>query len=140
MADFHWHKDYELGVEALDEPHRKLVDLAGQVAKRLRAQAPKEELAASVRALADFTASHFAEEERLMSSSGYRENTVHAEHHGELLGQLERFALRLLSHNCSREATRTLHFLRHWVAHHITHSDRKFAAHLSSQGVKNNAA
>lgn len=134
MADFRWHKDYELGVAALDEPHRKLVDLAGEVAERLRAKAPKEELAAGVRALAHYTATHFAEEERLMFSSGYRENTVHAEHHNELLGQLERFAQRLLSHNCSRETTRTLHFLRHWVAHHITHSDRKFAAHLSSQG------
>lgn len=134
MADFRWRKKYELGMAAFDKPHRRLLALAGEVAQRVRARAPAEEVAASVRALADFTAAHFAEEERLMAASGYRENAVHAEQHGELLGQLERFARRLISHKKHpHDSAKTLAFLRDWVALHIMHSDRKLADHLSSQ-------
>lgn len=133
MSGFHWQKEYEHGVPALDEPHRKLLALAGEVAQRILARAPHEEVAASVRALAEFTAAHFSEEERLMAVSGFGENAVHAEHHGELLDQLERFACRLDSHDSARDSARTLAFLRDWVAHHIMHSDRKLAAHLLSE-------
>ena len=112
MPDFRWHKEYELGLPELDDAHRKMIALAGEVALRMRARAPGEDLAESVRALARFTAEHFADEERLMARTGYHEHGVHSEQHGELLGQFERFAVRLLSHNCSRDATRTLAFLR----------------------------
>lgn len=132
MTDFQWHEQYRLGVAALDEPHRRLLDLAGELAQCIRAGASKEDVAASVHALAQFTAAHFTEEERLMASCGFSDNLVHAEHHGELLDQLERFAARVISHNSPDDAAKTLGFLRDWAANHILHSDRQLAAHLLS--------
>lgn len=134
MIDFNWHEDFELGVTALDDPHRRLLALAGEVAQCLRAGAPKEKIAASVRALSEFAASHFAAEERLMAACGYCENTVHAEHHGELVGQFERFAQRVMTHHSAAGSGKMLAFLRAWVTRHIQHTDRKLAAHLSSRG------
>lgn len=138
MPDFRWHKEYELGVPELDDAHRQMICMAGEIARRLRARAPREDLAARVQALARFSASHFAHEERLMADCGYESQAVHHEQHGELLGQFERFGRRLLSHNCGRDATKTLAFLRDWVAHHITHQDRKLADHLRLLGENGN--
>ncbi len=138
MSGFHWRKEFHLGVAELDDPHRRMIALAAEIARCLRTGAAKDETVERVRALTDFAAWHFMEEEKLMVATGFEGSHVHAEQHGELLGQLERFAQRVLSHNCSLESNKMLAFLRHWVAHHIMHSDREIARHVLSQGEKIN--
>ena len=135
MAErFDWHESYELGVELLDVHHRQLMVLAAEVARRAEGHAPRAELEAALEALTSFTAAHFAAEERAMVEAGFDDTTHHHEQHGELLGQLRRFGARLLRERSREDIAKTLTFLSKWVVHHILHSDRKFAEHLSFRG------
>lgn len=135
VQELAWQPRFETGVGALDEQHRALVAHVAEVARLVRDRAPKEQLVSAVGTLARFTAEHFAHEERLMAGSPGAEDTVHLEHHRELLGQIERFARRVETRPCPRDAARTVAFLKDWVSHHILHSDRKLATHLLAQNA-----
>lgn len=143
MLNFHWRNEYDLGVSALDTAHRKIFALAGTVAQHALAEASKEEMAASLHELIECTTLHFADEERLMDESGFLDDGHHNTHlhqHEELLGQLHRFAGRLLADDHKYDLNRTLVFLHKWVTLHIVHSDIKLAAHLLSRDAIAQAA
>ena len=130
MKEFRWEERFKLGVRELDEPHRRLVELTAELSQIIAENAPRESIVAAARALAGFTAAHFAEEERLMAETDFPEDAVHKEHHAELLDQLERFAERLATHGSAQDNAKTIAFLRQWAMHHVMHSDRELAKHL----------
>ncbi len=130
-----WSKHLELHVPKLDAQHRRLVELAGELARLLHDGASAAELAGQLAAVAKFITHHFAEEERLMKQFGFPSDGIHIGHHRELLDQFSRFSRRLVERHSRTDAKKAIEFLKHWVYHHITHSDRKLAQHLLAQGV-----
>ena len=130
-----WNLRLELGVRVLDTHHQRLIAMTNEVIAATRGPAPRAEVLAKLDALVGFTTWHFAFEEDLMVETAYRDCTGHSEQHGELLGQLARFAQRIKGEGAgSPQSAKTFGFLGRWVTQHILLTDRPLAAHLIDRG------
>lgn len=130
-----WRPELELGVRVLDTHHRRLVALTLEVYEKARGGASQAEVLKRLRALIDFAAWHFGFEESVMAETGFREKAAHGEQHGELLGQLQRFAGRVETGAAGPlHSARTFAFLDAWVMRHILLTDRCLAEYLVDRG------
>jgi len=128
-ARLRWHDDYSVGIEAIDKQHRRLFDLANQLAVEIGSEAVAE----AVESLVAYTMYHFAEEEGLLRRHGYSEVEGHQQRHRTLLDQVREFGDRLSGTGLS--ADELTDFLHKWIVNHILIEDRKFGPFLNSKGV-----
>src|SRR6185369_17449224 len=83
----------------------------------------------------DYTAYHFAYEEKLLGQYGYADEPAHRAEHAKLTQQAKTLVQKLDAGQ-SHVAMATLKFLCDWLNNHILVSDRKFAPFLIKKGVR----
>ena len=132
MDSFKWDKDYETGLERIDDQHRHLVDLINSFAERVTYRridsAALDEVFGN---LAQYAEHHFSEEEGMMSRERVdsRHRARHHRAHRDFLKQVS--SLRPVT--CSDEGEAMgplLDFLVHWLAFHILGSDQNMARQI----------
>lgn len=133
-APFAWSDELLVGVAAIDDQHRRLVEMVGAFYGALAEKKPaKDALGELLDGLVEYTRYHFETEERLMARSGFPDSPAHREQHavftrrvGDLVDRFSRGQLVL-----SIEATT---FLREWLTDHILVRDKELGRHLVSRG------
>jgi hemerythrin len=132
-----WRPDWQLGVEHLDDQHRRLAGLLNsllQACDCAGADAGDEEHGRRVAGLLDelysLTQQHFRDEEDLMRAEGFPGLAGHAREHQMLLGEFKSTLIARLREACCNMDPQTLAALRSWFVVHIARSDREFAEWL----------
>lgn len=125
-----WSSRFVTGLELVDEQHHRLLDLINTFGELCanHATVPREQLGAIDAELAAYAATHFADEERLMSEEGLdpRFLAMHQRLHGQFLRDVQH--MRAAGFIDSPETARSLlKFLLHWLAFHILGSDMQAA-------------
>ncbi len=123
-----WSAELELGHEAIDGHHRKMVEAANNVYRQFTGGTHDARLDALLE-LRNLTAAHFAHEERLMTEHAYPNVLAHTENHCGLMAELERL-IGLMRANQQAAAEKLLQFLRGLVVSHILHFDRDVVEHI----------
>ncbi len=134
MSAFTWNEKYRLNVKDMDEQHRVLIGLVGQLDDAMREGKGKQALGLILGRLIDYTKVHFAAEERLMKASGYPEYHEHKLIH-------EKMTMRVL--DLERQfkdgkAMLTLDvmkFLTDWLQKHILGTDKKYSPFLGTSSM-----
>ena len=140
MPEFmHFGENLELGVPAMDEEHRDLVDLINQLAcaagvlpcwpAAVETTTPKVQRQRALGVLQQIeyaTHDHFLSEEALMQSTAYPDFESHRTEHRMLLAELRNC---IQSIHCETEPLdrETLMELKLWLLGHILGSDKEFA-------------
>ena len=129
-----WTAQLALGIESIDQQHRKIVDMINELhAAMLGGRANLEVWGILIR-LNDYTEQHFAYEEQLFSEHGYPGEAEHKADHDRLIGQLK--VLEEKAQRGSLVIGRELFwFLNTWLREHILHSDRQYVELLRARGV-----
>ncbi|WP_413558836.1 bacteriohemerythrin [Bdellovibrio sp. HCB209] len=119
-------------VDAMDNEHKKLIEIMNRLHDRYEAKAGKAELGPLVKELGSWTVTHFQHEERFFDTLDYPQASVHKKIHKDLL---ERFT----GHAAEFEKTGHLtpeffQFLKTWLTAHIMGIDHKYGevAHKKS--------
>ena len=128
---FVWMDFYRLGIQHVDEQHRRLFELidglAGLVERKDLAEATRH-----ARALLDFAIQHFNDEETLLQRHQYPR--VKAQHtaHTALID-----TLRTLTEGAEAplDPQAVSDFFKDWLINHTLLEDRKYQAHLARRGV-----
>lgn len=130
-----WTKDIELGIDIIDEQHKKLIDLINKLYDSMKNNAGLENLLPVYDELVEYTVYHFDFEEDFIAKSGYQEvpnhKVLHEKLKAEVAAQREKFV--------SGESVigfNLLSFLEDWIRTHIMVADRKYADYILSK--KNN--
>ena len=137
MAKLQWNDSLSIGVELIDEQHKTWIEHYNALAAAVGASQGPREIAETLNFLVDYTAFHFATEERHMAASDYAGLDEHQAKHEEL-----RAALRRLVDDFQEEgATHILAdflqtFLGNWLVDHIRDVDVRFGAHLKDKGIE----
>jgi diguanylate cyclase (GGDEF)-like protein/hemerythrin-like metal-binding protein/PAS domain S-box-containing protein len=116
--------DHLLGIEVIDEQHRKLVDITNNINRAIQRNADRDELDLLMGELVSFARIHFDTEEDLMQGQGYPEIEEHKREHGWLLNKLQF----LSSGGGEGHEMEILQTLKDWLFRHIDIEDKKFAA------------
>ena len=97
MKELKWGKILSVGVEEIDEDHRKLVDIFNVLNHAVAEGEAPDYLAAVLDELLNCTVWHFSHEERLMLKHRYPEMADHKAEHRDLINSAQELQQELLS-------------------------------------------
>lgn len=134
MALFVWSDKYSVNINEIDSQHKKLVDLLNSLHDSMKVGRGSEVLGKTLTELIQYVGTHFATEERLMSTHGYPEYKAHKAEHAKLTQK----AIELqkdFQQGAPVITVEVLGFLRDWIQNHILGTDKKYSQFLNSKGV-----
>lgn len=131
---FEWKQEYSIGIQSIDAQHQGLFSTAAELYKAMSAGQGKSVLARILDRLVQYTAMHFAHEERLMRQHGYPDLEKHLVEHAALTKQVVDFQAEFHSGRANM-TVQVLNFLNSWLQQHINVSDKAYAPHLKTKAV-----
>ncbi|MDY0212743.1 MAG: bacteriohemerythrin [Desulfuromonadaceae bacterium] len=137
MAEFmEWSDKISVGIQEIDEQHRKLVDLINSLYEAMILGEDKIAVANAVLdQLVQYTAIHFAVEESLFRIFEYPEYEEHCQLHEDLRAQVYEINAKVQSGERTVNPE-LLFFLRKWITGHIMVEDKKYCPFLLDKGIK----
>ncbi|MER2541826.1 MAG: bacteriohemerythrin [Azonexus sp.] len=141
---FPWDDNFNTGISAVDEQHRKLVQLLNTLASHVAFHSDVPELELLFEELADYTVYHFETEEGIWHKflDGDPAETAHRATHASFVNEVVRFKAALGSTAQHQLAEEALGFLARWLASHILETDRymAYAVQALQEGLQREAA
>lgn len=133
MKFFYWNSKFEIGIDVIDEQHRRLMELVNELASAVTEGGRLPEAEALVRGLLDYAAKHFRDEEVFLTTSSLDdvEKAAHRRAHREFADEVAKIAGAGRLHR-SDVAERVLDFLTNWLISHILGADRRIAVSLEA--------
>ena len=130
MPRLAWNDSYSLNIEAIDDQHKRLFDLANCLFDSMQAGAGNRTLRHALAELIRYTMTHFAAEEAAMEAYGYPALAEHRREHEQLTAQVLDFVDKYHVGRAEIGAS-LLDFLQTWLTQHILGCDLKFGQFIS---------
>ena len=131
---FEWKDEYTVKVGSVDAQHRSLFGIAAELHAAMTAGKGKASLGKILDRLVQYTAMHFAHEERLMRLHEYLGLASHKAEHDALTAQVLQFQADFKSGRATM-TVQLLMFLKDWLQTHIMGSDQKYGPYLAGKLV-----
>jgi hemerythrin len=119
-----------IGVEEIDEDHRKLVGIFNILNHAVIDRESPEYMAAVLEELINCTVWHFSHEERLMLKHRYEGSDEHKAEHRELIKSAKELQQGILQAD-KPVAEEHIGFLERWLTEHILTADMRLGSYLS---------
>jgi len=132
MSLLKWSPLMSVEVDEMDAEHRRLIGLVNTLSEAMRSGRGRQEMIRTFDALADYTRTHFASEERYMSSIGYPRLEEHRREHQELIDSVARLK-RKFEAGDAVACMRVMGFLGEWVRRHIRKSDKLYGEYAKQK-------
>ncbi len=132
MKDIVWDKILSIGVEEIDEDHRKLIRIFNILNHAVAEKESQEYLAATLEELLNCTVWHFSHEERLMLKHRYPDAATHKEEHRELIQSAKELQREILQAD-QPVAEEHIQFLERWLTEHILTADGRLGTYLAQE-------
>lgn len=130
MKDIVWSKILSIGVDEVDEDHRKLVNIFNILNHAVADGESPEYLAATLDELINCTVWHFSHEERLMLKYQYKDMAEHKTEHRELIETAKELQQQLLRGDPPM-AEKHIEILERWLTEHILTADMRLGGFLA---------
>jgi hemerythrin len=130
VKDIVWSEILRVGVDEIDEDHRKLVNIFNILNHAVMEGESREYLAAILEELINCTVWHFSHEERLMLKHRYAGIEEHKAEHQELIKSATELKQEILQADKS-EVNQQIQFLERWLTEHIFTTDMRLGSYLS---------
>lgn len=122
-----WKEEYMLGVEHIDEQHKKLFEIAGKaydVMKDSLVTDKYDQIVAILDELKDYTVYHFASEEEYMQKIGYKKFLSHKVEHNDFIEKIKNIDLDKVDEKQDKFILEILDFVVSWIDKHILGMDK----------------
>jgi len=130
-----WRADLEIGIEAIDNQHKALVESMNNLLEACAAGKAKQEVGKTLDFLSDYVITHFSYEQEYQRKYAYPGYGDHLKLHQFLLQEVEELKKKF------EEEGATLHFtiqfnkkIIDWFINHIGKADKDFASYIKSLG------
>ncbi|MBE6035959.1 MAG: bacteriohemerythrin [Clostridiales bacterium] len=131
---YDWTSDLETGNNTIDEQHKQLIAAINNLLEACSQGKGRDSLKETTTFLYNYTAKHFADEEKLQLASQYPDYPNHKQYHEgfkkvvrEIMDQLEKEGPSLLL------VSKVNSSIGGWLINHIKREDVKVAAHIRSK-------
>ena len=130
-----WEAEMSIGVQEMDDEHRKLIAMINEIGDGMAAGQGRDELGGLVDKVVEFTKEHLAHEERLLAEAGYAESDAHHREHDQMIAKT--LSLQASFRWGSVELIRPdlANFVCDWLVSHIQGSDKAYGVFLNSKGI-----
>ena len=124
-----WKESLRIGVDLIDEQHKELFRITGDLLKELRGSSAerKEKCASTVLFLKNYTVRHFAEEEAYQKSVGYPGFGEHVKLHDKFRETVSLYDQKMIASDyADKDIKEFTGMLIAWLLYHISDADQKF--------------
>lgn len=125
-----WHPSMAIGIESIDEEHKKLVELLNGLHEYIDKNIDKETLSKSLIAAMSYCVFHFNHEEMLFLPTDYPEKEEHVKEHKRIAGKLAVIRERMGDEPAETLALDLLFILKEWFIAHIQHTDVPYVPYV----------
>ncbi len=132
---FVWNERLLLGVDVMDQEHQILVEKINALVTELEHNSGASQILHAFDDMAQYTVSHFKDEEKFMESFQYPQLNSHKKIHEKLLAQVGNYRQEIL--NQQLDAKVLVAFLRNWLISHIMGVDMQYAKKYQSEHSRN---
>jgi hemerythrin-like metal-binding protein len=129
MKDLVWDHVLCVGIDEIDDDHRRLVDLFNILNHSVEEGDAADYTGAVLEELINCTVWHFSHEERLMLKYGYEGTEEHKMEHQELVKSARQLQQKYIQAG-KLDEQEDLQFLEHWLTEHILVADNRLASYL----------
>ena len=129
MALLTWNNGYSVGVQKIDSQHTILFTILNDLHAAMMKGQAQSLTGTMLHKLADYTHTHFTDEEAMMAAAKYPGLADHKLKHRELVKQVEEYVLSYEKGEISLNL-KLLNFLRDWLTNHIQKVDKAYSACL----------
>ncbi len=130
-----WTPKLSVGVEVLDEDHKRLIGMLNELFDAMQAGHGKDSLGRTLDGLVQYTKIHFAREEKFFAQTGYADAIAHKQQHDALTKQVIDVQQKYAAGATSTLSLEVMQFLKNWLVKHIQGTDQKYRPHLNSKGI-----
>ena len=134
MSMFVWNEKYIINVKEIDDQHKKLFEICDSLYNAMKAGKAKDIMGGILKNLIDYTANHFATEERLMTKYSYPDYLKHKTKHEKLVKQVIDFQ-KDFDNGKASISVEIMNFLKDWLFKHILGTDKKTGEFLNTKGI-----
>jgi len=128
MALIEWNNQYSVGLNLLDDQHKKLFQLLNTLHDAMKNGKGRDLLGKTLDELISYTVTHFRTEEELFDKHKYVGAIKHKAEHAELTKQAVDLKKRF--DGGAVLTLEVMNFLRDWLNTHIMGSDKKYSSAL----------
>lgn len=129
MKLFEWDEKFSVGMEEIDDQHKKLIDMINDLSDAMSAGKSKEVMGDILKGLVQYGVIHFDTEEKLFKRYNYENSAEHIKQHEGF----KKEATKLLEEyeaGSFKVSLETLMFLKDWVINHIKKQDLQYKGKL----------
>ena len=126
-----WSEELSVGVKAIDDQHKKLVELVNEMHEAIQERRASEVTMGILDELILYTKTHFQTEEALMDILDYEDFREHKALHDDLIDQVGELKTKLETGKASINFE-LMHFLKRWLTTHIMGDDAKAGLYFLS--------
>jgi hemerythrin-like metal-binding protein len=134
MALMTWNKSFSVGVQKIDSQHTVLFTILNDLHAAMMKGQAQSLTGPLLHKLADYTHTHFSDEEAMMAAARYPGLADHKLKHRELVKQVEDYIL-LYDKGVVTLNMKLLDFLSDWLTSHIQKVDMDYSACLVKHGA-----
>ena len=132
---FIWKKEFETGIEAIDNQHKKLIDIAARLYDLVKLDENVDcydDITELLRELLDYTKYHFEYEEKLFGEKEYpvRDTFKHIGEHKIFVMEIEKTLNKNIDDNQRKVTKELIVFLTDWLINHILKIDMKYVDYI----------
>ena len=136
MPLIEWSNELSVGIESIDEQHKKLVNMINALHDAKLTGGSNDLLGKIFTGLTTYTQKHFTYEENMFAEYGYSNFEEHKRQHNELIAQVIELKDKFMENPQGTISDDLIHFLKRWLTNHIMRSDKDYTEFLISKGVK----
>lgn len=136
MPLIEWTAELSVGIDSIDEQHKKLVNMINALNDAMLNDSSNELLGKIFTGLAAYTQKHFSYEENMFAEYGYSNSEEHKRQHNELIAQVVELKERFMENPQGTISADLMQFLKRWLTNHIMRTDKEYTEFLLSKGVK----
>ncbi len=129
-----WKDEYSVGIKAMDNDHKKLLNLINQLQTAVDYYTGKEFEQKALDELVDYTKTHFKREENLLKENDYADIEAHKKQHENFINKINE-SVEQYKNSADATIIDTLEFLKVWLIKHINGTDKEYGKELNKKGI-----
>ena len=130
-----WKDQYSVGIDSIDQQHRKLVNLINQLTTAVDYSTGEEFEREALAELVGYTKTHFSYEEGLLEDNGYPGFEAHREEHRAMIAEVDA-VLAEYEKDHDMAMRHACDYLKGWLIDHINGTDKQYSSFLIGKGVR----
>jgi len=135
MSFVQWSDRLSVGVDVIDDQHKKLVSIINKLYDAMKDRKGSEILGDVLSELIDYTKYHFTTEETLMKDNAYPDYQTHKSSHSQFVERVMDIELELKAGKIAL-SVQVFQFLIDWLDKHVQEEDNKYAPFLTGITVR----